>query len=93
MNYSSKPYWDNRFSTSAPLFDWYCTYLQLKSFLSYVSFNPRSNLTKYDQILNIGSGNSLLSEQMSKDGYLNIHNLDISDVAVAKMNDRKASFL
>jgi 2-polyprenyl-3-methyl-5-hydroxy-6-metoxy-1,4-benzoquinol methylase len=41
-----------------------------------------------DRILNIGSGNSRLSEEMHDDGYKQIVNIDFSPICVAAMKEK-----
>jgi len=39
------------------------------------------------EILNVGCGNSKISEEMYNDGYENITNIDISAAVIKHMND------
>lgn len=48
-------------------------------------------MTKTDKILNIGCGNSRLSEEMYEDGYENITNIDFSTKVISQMEERLAS--
>lgn len=43
---------------------------------------------KSDKILNVGCGNSRLSEEMYEEGYQNITNIDISHTCVRYMEDK-----
>ena len=45
-------------------------------------------MTKTDNILNIGCGNSRLSEEMYEDGYENIYNIDYSTKVISQMEER-----
>ena len=42
-------------------------------------------MKKKDKILNVGCGNSRLSEEMDNDGYHNIVNIDSSKVVIENM--------
>ena len=42
-------------------------------------------MTKNDKILNIGCGNSKLSEDLSEEGYENITNIDFSNKVISIM--------
>ena len=41
-----------------------------------------------DRVLNIGCGNSRLSEEMYEDGYKHIVNIDFSPICIAAMKDK-----
>jgi 2-polyprenyl-3-methyl-5-hydroxy-6-metoxy-1,4-benzoquinol methylase len=43
---------------------------------------------KGHRILNVGSGNSRLSEEMFEEGYTQITNIDISNVCIKAMKDK-----
>ena len=45
-------------------------------------------IVKSDKILNVGAGNSRLSEEMYDEGYQNICNIDISLSIVKFMEDK-----
>ena len=50
-------------------------------------------MTKNDKILNIGCGNSRLSEDLSEEGYEDITNIDFSTKAISIMEEKcKAKF-
>jgi len=62
-------------------FEWYQHYETLKPYLNErVSFDS--------QLLQIGCGNSLLAEEMVKDGYQSITNIDISHVVIDSMKEK-----
>ena len=46
------------------------------------------NMNKTDKILNIGCGNSRMSEEMYEDGYENITNIDFSSKVINQMDER-----
>lgn len=45
-------------------------------------------MNKNDKILNVGAGNSRLSEEMYEEGFQNIVNIDISTTCVKFMSDK-----
>ncbi|KAL6620195.1 hypothetical protein ACP70R_035334 [Stipagrostis hirtigluma subsp. patula] len=94
-DYGAAAYWDARYSSSsgspAPgggggggeFFDWYQTYPALRPLL-------RACLPASSRFLMLGCGNSLLSEDMAKDGYQDIVNIDISSVVIEQMREKHA---
>ncbi|KAL0714916.1 hypothetical protein Bca4012_021895 [Brassica carinata] len=83
-NYGDALYWDARYVQDALSFDWYQRYSSLRPFVR--SFVPTSS-----RVLMVGCGNSLMSEDMVKDGYEDIMNVDISSVAIEMMRTKHAS--
>ncbi|OWM78411.1 EEF1A lysine methyltransferase 4 [Punica granatum] len=87
-NYGDATYWDARYVQEAEMgnFDWYQRYSALRPFVrKYLpSFSSR--------ILMVGCGNALMSEDMVKDGYEDIVNIDISSVAIEMMR-RKYQYI
>ncbi|CAL0329418.1 unnamed protein product [Lupinus luteus] len=79
-NYGDALYWDARYIEDHALsFDWYQRYSSLRPFIrSFIS--PLSS-----RILIVGCGNAAMSEDMVKDGYQDIMNVDISSVAIQMM--------
>jgi len=71
-------YWDERYTKDPEPFDWYQRYSGIKDILG-------SYLKKTDSIINIGCGNSRLSEDMYEDGYKSIANVDISKIVIDQM--------
>lgn len=47
-----------------------------------------THIDKASRVLNAGSGNSRLSEEMFEEGYGNLTNIDISNVCVKAMKDK-----
>ncbi|KAK1426627.1 hypothetical protein QVD17_15304 [Tagetes erecta] len=79
-NYGDSVYWDARYinEASAGSFDWYQRYHALRPFVrKYVPTSSR--------VLMVGCGNAVMSEDMVKDGYESIMNVDISCVAIEMM--------
>ncbi|CAJ1432247.1 unnamed protein product [Effrenium voratum] len=77
-------YWDLRYKVDSEPFDWLRDFSELKAHIEACC--PRSG-----DILNVGCGNSLLSEEMYDNGYHNIVNIDCSSVVIALMKERNAS--
>lgn len=62
-------------------FDWYQDWSNLRDIIS--------QFVKYKgKILNVGAGNSVLSEEMYKEGYKNITNIDFSEIVVDDMQTK-----
>ncbi|XP_051124304.1 uncharacterized protein LOC127246787 isoform X2 [Andrographis paniculata] len=79
-NYGDALYWDARYVQEADCgsFDWYQRYSALRPFIrKYVSPNSR--------VLMVGCGNA---EDMVKDGFEEITNIDISSVAIEMMKKK-----
>jgi ubiquinone/menaquinone biosynthesis C-methylase UbiE len=81
LNYSKKEFWNNRFSSTEGNFDWYADWTQLKP-----HFTPL--LTNESLILNVGCGNSKMSNQMYQDNFKSITNIDISNIVISKMKQQ-----
>lgn len=77
VNYKLKEYWDKRY-TKEDNFEWCKGYDDFKQFI-------HEHARKCDRILMLGCGNSTLSEEMYKDGYRNIVNIDFSPVVIENM--------
>ncbi|KAE8679838.1 protein transport protein SEC31 isoform 1 [Hibiscus syriacus] len=85
-NYGDALYWDSRYIQEAGgAFDWYQRYSSLRPFVRH--YVPTSS-----RVLMVGCGNALMSEEMVKDGYEDIMNIDISSVAIEMMR-RKYEFV
>ncbi|CAO2825235.1 unnamed protein product [Amaranthus hypochondriacus] len=82
-NYSDASYWDARYIQESASFDWYQRYSALRPFLR--NFIPTSS-----PVLMVGCGNAAISEDMVKDGYEEIMNIDISSVAIEMMKRKHA---
>lgn len=81
--YGKASYWEERFTRDPEPFDWYQRWAGLKDVFQ-VYLKPT------DQILNVGCGNSRLSEEMYDDGYHNITNIDVTQVVVQAMAEKYA---
>ncbi|XP_010694725.2 uncharacterized protein LOC104907486 [Beta vulgaris subsp. vulgaris] len=82
-NYGDALYWDARYIQEAASFDWYQRYSALRPFVR--KFIPTSS-----RVLMVGCGNAVMSEDMVKDGYEEIMNVDISTVAIDMMRRKHA---
>ncbi|KAK9058084.1 hypothetical protein SSX86_022924 [Deinandra increscens subsp. villosa] len=82
-NYGDSVYWDARYvnEASAGSFDWYQRYHALRPFV-------RKYIPASSRVLMVGCGNAVMSEDMVKDGYENIVNVDISCVAIEMMRHK-----
>ncbi|KAF9595976.1 hypothetical protein IFM89_006903 [Coptis chinensis] len=80
-NYGDALYWDARYVQEVGSFDWYQRYSNLQPLVrKFVPFSSR--------LLMVGCGNAVMSEDMVKDGYEDITNIDISSVAIAMMRKK-----
>lgn len=79
-------YWDGRYNAdlSSP-FEWIKTYADISGIVEEAT---RADRTCH--ILNVGCGNSLITESMYDDGYHNIVNIDVSSVVIEQMQERNA---
>ncbi|MQM23805.1 hypothetical protein Taro_056875 [Colocasia esculenta] len=81
-DYGNALYWDARYiEEGGASFDWYQRYSALRPIVR--RFVPTSS-----RVLMVGCGNAVMSEDMVKDGYEEIMNIDISSV----MDVRDMSF-
>ena len=86
-NYGDPQYWEERYtnvytSAESSIFDWLEDYETLKEIIT------QTKIPKTAKILNIGCGNSAMSEKMYDDGYTNIINIDISHTVIKYMKER-----
>eukprot|EP00347_Sterkiella_histriomuscorum_P015715 403355957 len=96
-NYGDPGYWDQRYKEQdGTVFDWLEDYEAIEPLLEDLFVNRddysesntswRANI----KILNLGCGNSILSEEMYDKGYHQIYNIDISPVVIEQMAKRNA---
>mmetsp|Transcript_10922 Transcript_10922/g.13539 ORF Transcript_10922/g.13539 Transcript_10922/m.13539 type:complete len:251 (-) Transcript_10922:280-1032(-) len=76
--YGRVKYWNERYTKEKEPFEWYQRYSSIRHLL------PRSA----SRVLNLGCGNSLVSEEMLRDGYSHIVNIDYSSVVINQMKER-----
>jgi SAM-dependent methyltransferase len=84
--YGQSSYWEDRYMRDPEPFDWYQRYEQLRPLLT-------AAIDRRGAVLNVGCGNSRLTEDMSADGFERIANVDISrtviDAMAARHKDRR----
>jgi len=80
-SYGECAYWDRRFSEEGH-YEWIAEYSELQALIA------RACPEKTSRILMLGSGTSRLPEQLYDDGYREVVNVDISQVAIDKMKSR-----
>ncbi|KAF3655826.1 putative protein transport protein SEC31-like isoform 1 [Capsicum annuum] len=80
-NYGDALYWDARYVQEGGSFDWYQRYSALHPFV-------RRYVPTTSKVLMVGCGNAVMSEDMVKDGYEEIVNVDISAVAIDMMKKK-----
>lgn len=78
LNYSKKEFWNERFEKTTGNFDWYADWSRLKT-------EYKKICNENSKFLMVGCGNSLMSNQMVKDGFKDITNIDISNIVIEKM--------
>ncbi|CAD8191305.1 unnamed protein product [Paramecium octaurelia] len=84
-HYGKLEYWERRYSENDKPFEWYQNYDNLKDIVTqYINHNSR--------ILNIGCGNSNIPEDMYKEGYQWIVNLDFSKAVIEFMKEKFKSY-
>lgn len=80
--YGEPDYWDKRYSQQKDKsFDWLENWDALKPLIEKL-------ITKDAKILMLGCGNANISEEMYRDGYEFIDNIDISAVVINEMKER-----
>lgn len=79
--YGDETYWDNRYLQDVGSFDWYQRYAGLAPLINM--YCPRTG-----KVLMVGCGNAVISEDMVKDGYETILNVDISQVVIDAMTEK-----
>ncbi|XP_010279520.1 PREDICTED: methyltransferase-like protein 13 isoform X2 [Nelumbo nucifera] len=84
-NYGDALYWNSRYVQEAGSFDWYQRYSALRPF-------ARKYIPTSSRVLMVGCGNAVMSEDMVKDGYEDIMNIDISSVVIDMMK-RKYGYI
>ncbi|KAJ1985585.1 hypothetical protein H4R33_003922 [Dimargaris cristalligena] len=84
--YGTKTYWEERYTRegSDHTFDWFKTYRDL------LPIFEREVPDKSGRVLMLGAGNSTLSEDMYRDGYHHITNIDFSETVIDQMRQRCA---
>ena len=81
-NYADKNYWLQRYENVNCSYEWYDDYETIKPIISDL------NLPKRCVILNIGIGNSELSEKMYDEGYKKSYNIDFARNVIHYMKQK-----
>lgn len=81
LGYADPRYWVARYQADSEPFDWYLRWEQLREILA-PSLSPEA------EILVVGCGTSLLSEQLYQEGFMNVTNVDRCEPAVSAMRAR-----
>lgn len=79
--YGEESYWNNRYSQDVGSFDWYQRYAGMAPLINMY-------LPKTGNVLMVGCGNAVISEEMVNDGYETITNIDISQVVIDAMKEK-----
>ncbi|KAJ4836070.1 hypothetical protein Tsubulata_008975 [Turnera subulata] len=80
LAYLDPQYWDKRFSNEEH-YEWLKDYSHFRHLI-------QSHINPTSSVLELGCGNSQLSEEMYKDGITHLTCIDLSPVAVQKMQQR-----
>ncbi|KAK4792841.1 hypothetical protein SAY86_023276 [Trapa natans] len=83
LDYLNPQYWDERFS-SEEHYEWFKDYSHFRHLI-------QQHVEPDSKVLELGCGNSQLSEDLYRDGISNITCIDLSAVAVEKMQQRLLS--
>eukprot|EP00004_Rigifila_ramosa_P012560 TRINITY_DN2722_c0_g1_i1.p1 TRINITY_DN2722_c0_g1~~TRINITY_DN2722_c0_g1_i1.p1 ORF type:complete len:220 (-),score=42.72 TRINITY_DN2722_c0_g1_i1:155-763(-) len=82
--YGKKDYWEDRYAKDSESFDWFQKFEGLKAALS-------KHIKDSDKVLNVGCGNSTLSEELYDAGVSkNITNIDVSTTVIKQMSEKHA---
>lgn len=87
-DYAAKSYWDKRFLTEDS-FEW----LQMwddygETLLKVLSSKFENKQKESVEILIVGCGNSDLGARLYNEGWINIINLDFSDIVIERMKNK-----
>ena len=86
-NYGDPKYWEDRYKNqTGTTFDWLEDYETLKTIIQ----NFKNISKDKSKIIMLGCGNAEMSEDMNKDGYVNIYNIDISQNVIDQMKERNS---
>ena len=94
-NYGDPGYWDQRYrDQEGTTFDWLEDYETIEPLIKQAieklldEGNPLA--LEHIKILNLGCGNSILSEELYDRGFKNVYNIDISPVVIEQMSLRNS---
>ncbi|KAK4284620.1 hypothetical protein QN277_001425 [Acacia crassicarpa] len=80
LAYLDPHYWDERFSKEEQ-YEWFKDYSHFRHLI-------QAHVTSHSSVLELGCGNSQMCEELYKDGVTDITCIDLSSVAVEKMQKR-----
>eukprot|EP00591_Stephanopyxis_turris_P005770 CAMPEP_0195511366 /NCGR_PEP_ID=MMETSP0794_2-20130614/3709_1 /TAXON_ID=515487 /ORGANISM="Stephanopyxis turris, Strain CCMP 815" /LENGTH=246 /DNA_ID=CAMNT_0040638947 /DNA_START=103 /DNA_END=843 /DNA_ORIENTATION=+ len=89
--YSKVEYWNERYTKDPDSFDWYQRYSGIRHFLTeeYLSENKLSFPNRDSlRVLDLGCGNSRLSEEMKEDGFGSVTSVDYSTAVIKQMSTK-----
>lgn len=91
-NYGNAKYWNKRYAKNkGDTFDWLEDFNSLKEAINEnveIIRAARNDSNYNPRILNLGCGNSVISEALYDSGFTNICNIDISPVCIETMRER-----
>ena len=91
QDYGDADYWDERYTKrDEQTFEWILGWKDLKSHIEALFTENQLKNKSEISIMNLGCGNSVLSEDMYDEGYKQIFNMDISQVCIDHMTERNA---
>lgn len=80
-HYAKLEYWEERYKRDLEPFEWYQRWAGVKDILTQY-------LKTSDSILNLGCGNSRMSEEMHEEGFSDITNIDFSQTCIRAMEEK-----
>ncbi|KAH0793582.1 S-adenosyl-L-methionine-dependent methyltransferase [Histomonas meleagridis] len=80
-DYSSQEYWDSKYAEKDTIFEWLEDYKELSPYIN-------KHFSHDAHILIPGCGNSAISADMYRDGFIHIDNIDFSPVCIEQMKRR-----
>lgn len=81
-DYGNPSYWDERYAADERSYEWYQDYASLEEYIA-----PHLKIKGDFEILVAGCGNSRLGAALYDQGYVNITNIDSSQVLISQMCD------
>ncbi|OMJ80960.1 hypothetical protein SteCoe_18667 [Stentor coeruleus] len=82
-DFSSREYWESRYSSENTSYDWLLPFSQLRNIIL-----PRLHDNTQSEILIVGCGNSRIGEELYRDGFHNITNIDYSAAVIRQMLEK-----
>ncbi|KAK8841169.1 hypothetical protein M9Y10_027369 [Tritrichomonas musculus] len=80
-NYSDASFWDDYYNKNTEQFDW------LQSWPNFKKSIP-SGITLAGHAINVGCGNSPMSEKLLESGFVRVLNIDFSQVVINQMKNK-----